>query len=86
MTLKGDKKFDKKLTCGLENDIKVSKLGYSWDPLMMGSVMTMKNDVKLEEELTCHFKTDMTNLTNFDSSTRKSKKKSFLIGSKVYNV
>ena len=38
------------------------------------SVMTMKNDAKFEEELTCHFKTDMRNLTNFDSSTQKSKK------------
>ena len=37
-------------------------------------VMTMKNKAKFEEELTCHFKTDMKNLTNFDSSTRKSKK------------
>ena len=27
-----------------------------------------------EEELTCHFKTDMRNLTNFDSSIQKSKK------------
>ena len=32
-------------------------------------VMTMKNNAKFEEELTCHFKTDMRNLTNFDSST-----------------
>ena len=37
-------------------------------------VMTMKNNAKFEEELTFHFKTDMSNLTNFDSSTRKSKK------------
>ena len=37
-------------------------------------VMTMKNNAKFEEELTCHFKTDMRNLTNFDSSTRESKK------------
>ena len=37
-------------------------------------VMTMKNNAKFEEELTFHFKTDMRNLTNFDSSTRKSKK------------
>ena len=37
-------------------------------------VMTMKNNTKFEEELTCHFKTDMGNLTNFDSSTQKSKK------------
>ena len=37
-------------------------------------VMKMKNDAKFEEELTCHLKIDMRNLTNFDSSTRKSKK------------
>ena len=36
--------------------------------------MTMKNDAKFEEKLTCHFKIDMKNLTNFDMSTRKSKK------------
>ena len=36
--------------------------------------MTMKNNAKSEEDLTCHFKTDMRNLTNFDSSTQKSKK------------
>ena len=36
--------------------------------------MAMKSDTKIEEELTCHFKIDMSNLTNFDSSTRKSKK------------
>ena len=34
--------------------------------------MTMKNDTKIEEELTFHFKTDMRNLTNFE--TRKGKK------------
>ena len=37
-------------------------------------VMTMKNDTKIEEELTFRFKIDMRNLTNFDLSTRKSKK------------
>ena len=37
-------------------------------------VMTMKNDAKIEQELTCHIKTGMRNLTNFDSSTRKSQK------------
>ena len=37
-------------------------------------VMAMKNDAKFEEKLTCHFKIDMKNLTNFDTSTRKSKK------------
>ena len=36
-------------------------------------VMAMKNNAKFEEELTCYFKTDITDLTNFDSSTRKSK-------------
>ena len=33
--------------------------------------MTMINDGKFEEELTCRFKTDMRNLTNFDSSIQK---------------
>ena len=37
-------------------------------------VMTMKNNAKFEEEMTFHFKIDMRNLTNFDSSTQKSKK------------
>ena len=37
-------------------------------------VMKVSNDAKFEEELTCRFKFDMTNLTNFDSSTQKSKK------------
>ena len=36
--------------------------------------MTMKNDTKTEEELTCRFKIGMRNFTNFDPSTRKSKK------------
>ena len=36
--------------------------------------MTMKNDAKIEEELTCQFKIDMTNLTNFDTRSRKSQK------------
>ena len=31
--------------------------------------MTIKNNAKFEEELTCQFKTDMKNLTNFDTST-----------------
>ena len=37
-------------------------------------VMTMKNDATFGEELTCQLKTDMKNLTNFDPTTRKSKK------------
>ena len=36
------------------------------------SVMRMKNGTKIEEELTSQFKTDMSNLRNFDSSTQKS--------------
>ena len=36
--------------------------------------MTMKNNAKFEEELTWHFKNDMMNLTNFHSSTQKSKR------------
>ena len=36
--------------------------------------MTMKYNAKFEEDLTYHLKTDMRNLTNFDLSTRKSKK------------
>ena len=36
--------------------------------------MTLKNDEKFEEDLTCRFKIDTRNLTNFDSSSRKSQK------------
>ena len=35
--------------------------------------MRMKNDAKFEEQLTCQFKTDLSNLMNFESSTQKSK-------------
>ena len=38
------------------------------------SFTKLKRDTKFREESTCHFKTDMRNLTNFDSSTLKSKK------------
>ena len=40
-------------------------------------VMRMKNGAKIEEELTSQFKTDMSNLTNFDTSTQKSQKFAF---------
>ena len=65
---------------------KLSKLELWWDPFGQSRkcmtlkfteelcVMTMKNDTKIEEELTCRFKIDMRNFTNFDPSTRKSKK------------
>ena len=39
--------------------------------------MTIKNNAKFEEELTFHLKADMTNLTNFNSTTQKSKKTAF---------
>ena len=66
--------------------LKVSKLGFWWDPLIRSRkswslksteelcVMTMKNDPKFEEKLTCHFKTDMRNLMNFDPSAWKFQK------------
>ena len=65
--------------------LKVSKLELWWDPFVQSRkgmilkfteelcVMTMKYNAKFEEELTFHFKTDMRNLTNFDSITQKSK-------------
>ena len=37
-------------------------------------VMTMKKDTKIEEEFTSQFKTDMRNLTDFDSSTERFQK------------
>ena len=36
--------------------------------------MIMKNHGKIDDELTYQFKIDMRNFTNFDPSTRKSKK------------
>ena len=36
--------------------------------------MRMKKGAKTEEELTSQFKTDMNNLTSFDSSTQKAQK------------
>ena len=87
-TLRKDSKFEEKLTCGLEIDMrnlaKVSKLGLWWDPFIQSRkctslkltgdlcVMAMKNDAKFEEKLTCQFKINMRNLTNFDQSTWKS--------------
>ena len=70
----------------LPEHLKVSKLGFWWDPFVQSRkcmslklteeicVMTMKNDIKIEEELNCCFKIDMMNFTNFDLSTRKCKK------------
>ena len=64
----------------------MSKLELWWGPFVQSRkgmnlkfteelcVMIMNNNAKFEGKLTLHFKTDMRNLTNFDSSTRKSKK------------
>ena len=79
---------------------KLSKLGLWWYPFVQNRkgmtskfteelcVMKMKNNAKFEEELTCHFKTDMRNLTNFHSSTRKSKNFALELTpfTKVYNI
>ena len=66
--------------------LEVSKLGLWWNPFVQSRkgmtlkfteelcVMAMKNNAKFEEEFTWHFKTDLRNLTNFDSSNQKSKK------------
>ena len=40
-------------------------------------MMTMSNDTKFEKELTFQFKIDMKYLTNFEPSTRKSRKFAF---------
>ena len=74
--------------------LKISKLVFSWDPFVQSrkcmsyklteelQVMTLKNGEKSEEELTCHFKTDIKNLTNFDSRTQSLK--NYI--TKLYNV
>ena len=36
--------------------------------------MTLRNYEKSEEELTCYFKTDISNMINFDSNTGKYQK------------
>ena len=79
-------KWPEKFGKFLPEHLKVSKLGFWWDPFVQSRkcmslklteefcVMTMKNDIKIEEELNCCFKIDMRNFTDFDPSTRKSKK------------
>ena len=73
----------------LPEQLKVSKLGFWWDPFIQSRksmslksieelcAMTIKNDANFEKELTCHFKVDMRNLMNFGPSTWKSRKFSF---------
>ena len=46
---------------------------WAWDlSLRYNFVIRMTNSAKMEEKLMSQFKTDMKNLTNFDSSTQKS--------------
>ena len=80
LTLKGDAKFEEKLTCGLWfmiNFYRSNLKSQNWDLIQSRKsmklksteelcVMKKKNDAKFEEELTCHFKMDMRNLMNFD--------------------
>ena len=87
MTLKSDAKFEEKLICGLQNDMR-NNLGLWWDSLIQSGksmslkfteelcVTRMKNYAKFKEELTCCFKVDIGNLINFDPSTWKSQKDS----------
>ena len=51
-------------------------------------IMTMKNDVKFELKLTGQFKTDMSDLTIFDSSTQNLNNLHFngLFLTKLYNA
>ena len=66
MTLKSDDaKFEEKLTCGLENDMRNLAKCYqsnwksqNWKFIEELCIMTMRNDTKFEEESTCRFKTD----------------------------
>ena len=83
MTLTSDAKFEEKLTCGLENDMRnlanfyqSTRKSQIWDfnGILLSKVMIMKNDAKFEEELTCRFKIGIRNLTNFHPSTQKSQK------------
>ena len=90
-------KFEEKLTCGLKNDLRNlanfhqstwKSQNWDFDGILLSKVEKVwpwnsqrSYNAKFEEKLTCHFKTDIRDLTNFDSSTRKSKKSCSLIGS-----
>ena len=78
--------------------LKVSKLGFWWNPLIQSwksmrlnsteelSVMAMKNDTKFQEELTCHFKLTWGNWRILTRALESLKKFPFneLLLSKVY--
>ena len=102
MTLKNDAKLEKKWLFSKTPDefgkfspghSKVSKLELWGNHLIQNRKCirlksTMKNSAKLGQELTFRCKTDMSNLTNFDPSTRKSQTFALngLLLTKVYNV
>ena len=67
MTLKSHAKYEEKLTCDLENDMKIWQFFGEFTEELC--VMKQKNDKRFEEELTCRFKIDKRNLTSFDWST-----------------
>ena len=71
MTLKCHTKFEKKLTCGLENDMRNLVKFHQSTRKSQNWVTTMKND---EKELTWCFEIDMRDLTNFDPNTKKFQK------------
>ena len=71
MTLKSDAKFEEKLTCGLQNDIR-DKSNFYFNGFLLAkkiteelSFMTLKSDAKFEEKRTCGLENDMRNLANF---------------------
>ena len=89
LTLKRYANFEEKLTCGLKKDLRnLANFHRALESVKIGKgrkgmtlkfaegrcVMAVKNDAKFEEGFICHFKTNSRNLTNFDSSTRQSKK------------
>ena len=84
MKMKSHAKFQEKLTCCLENDMRnfanfhqSTRKCQNWnfDKILLSKVenvwaSNLQWNTKIEEELTCRFKIDM-NFTNFDPSIRK---------------
>ena len=58
MPLESNAKFEEKLTCGLENNMR-----------NLANEVSMKNDANIQEEVTGQFNIDIRHLTNFDPST-----------------
>ena len=66
MPLESNAKFEEKLTCGLENNMR-----------NLANEVSMKNDANIQEEVTGQFNIDIRHLTNFDPSTWKSQNSAF---------